>query len=244
MKKRTIQLGYYSAFIAFISAVGYSMVQVMQVVHLLHFPLDAILIYSFSLGIAPPFLLAMLALHYSVPEEKRLWSHGALLFALLYVGYVSLNYVVQLATVIPASLQGRLSEIRVLDQTPHSLFWDIDALGYICMGIANLLAVPLFARKGQQRWVRGFFLANALMTPAIAFVYFYPYFSTTVLLIGVPWMITAPGSILMLALYFKRYQLPVKKQPMEEQHLARSNRAGAEKEPLLRDGKQAYHKLE
>lgn len=41
---------------------------------------------------------------------------------------------VQLATVIPAKLGGTSEAIRILEQTPHSLFWNFDALGYISMG--------------------------------------------------------------------------------------------------------------
>jgi hypothetical protein len=51
--------------------------------------------------------------------------------------------------------------------------------------------------------VKGFFLANALVTPVIAVVYFYPTFSIALLLFGLPWIITAPGSIILLACYFK-----------------------------------------
>jgi hypothetical protein len=124
----------------------------------------------------------------------------------MYALYVNLNYVVQLATVIPKSLQGALDEIRVLDQTPHSLFWDVDALGYIFMGLATLFAVPVFAKTGLQKWLRWFFLANGLITPVIALVYFYPSFSTALLLLGSPWIVTAPGSILLLTIMFKRNQ--------------------------------------
>ena len=31
-----------------------------------------------------------------------------------------------------------LKTIRILDQTPHSLFWDYDAVGYMSMGLATL----------------------------------------------------------------------------------------------------------
>ncbi len=102
------------------------------------------------------------------------------------------------------TLRGALDEVRILDQTPHSLFWDVDALGYIFMGLATLFAVPVFAKKGLELWVRRFFLANALITPVIALVYFYPTFSIALLLLGSPWIITASGSMLLLALYFKQ----------------------------------------
>jgi hypothetical protein len=106
--------------------------------------------------------------------------------------------------VIPRSLQGSRDEIRVLDQTPHSLFWDVDALRYIFLGFATLFAVPVLSKTGRERWLRRFFLANGLVTPLIAFVYFYPDFSVTLLLLGSPWMVTATGSILLLTLFFKR----------------------------------------
>jgi len=197
-------IGFWAALAAFAASVGFDVAQILQVVGFVTFPLDAILIYGFSLGIPIPFILAMLALHYSVPNDKKIWTHAALLFTVMYALYVTLNYVVQLATVIPASLQGTLDEIRVLDQTPHSLFWDVDALGYIFMGIATLFAVPVFAKQRLERWVRWFFLANFLFTPVVALVYFYPTFSTTLLLLASPWMITASGSLFVLALFFRR----------------------------------------
>jgi len=67
--KRYINLfGFYCSLTAFLAAVGYGIAQILQVSRIISYPLDEILIYSFSLSIAVPFLLAMLALHYSVPE--------------------------------------------------------------------------------------------------------------------------------------------------------------------------------
>ena len=146
----------------------------------------------------------MLALHHITPTEKQFWSHAALIFTVLYAAFVTANYVVQLATVIPMTLKGAASEIQILKQTPHSLFWNFDAIGYIFMGLATLFAVPVFERQGFQRWVRYSFLVHALITPLIAFVYFYPNFSDKLLLIGIPWAITAPLFMLMLAVMFKK----------------------------------------
>ncbi len=202
MDKTIAKLGFYSALISFIAALGYCIVQVLQVLGFITYPQDAILIYAFSLGIATPFMLAILALHYTVPGTKKIWSHAGLLFALMYATYVTLMYGVQLATVIPASPLKLGND--VLTVTPHSLFWTIDALGYICMGLATLFAAPAFARDGIEGWTRKFFIANGLMIPFISIAYFYPHFSIVILFLGAPWMITAPGSILLLALFFKK----------------------------------------
>lgn len=204
MDKTICKIGFWSGFLAFVATLAYCIVQTLQVAGVLSYPLDEILIYGTSLGIVIPFVLEILALHYVTPEEKKFWSHAALIFTTIYAVFVSANYVVQLATVIPMSLKGASDEIRMLKQTPHSLFWDFDALGYIFMGLATFIAVPAFEQQGLQRWVRIFFLANGLVTPLIACVYFYPDFSERLLFIGYPWAITAPGSMLLLALVFRK----------------------------------------
>lgn len=79
---------------------------------------------------------------------------------------------VQLATVIPRKLKGAANEVQILEQTPHSLFWDFDALGYLFMGLATLVAIPVFEKRGFQKRVRISFWANALATPLISVVYF------------------------------------------------------------------------
>lgn len=194
--------GYRSALVAFVGAAGYLVAQVLQLIGVLGPPLDGILIYGFSLIIAAPFMVAMVALHHDTPPERRFWTHTALLMSVVYVTYVTLNYVIQLSIVIPRLTTP--SSIAVLDQTPHSLCWTLDALGYIFLGAATLFAAPAFEASPSNRWVRGFFLANAMVTPLIAFVYFFPTFSIPLLLLGTPWLVTAPGSILLLALVFKR----------------------------------------
>jgi hypothetical protein len=111
-------------------------------------------------------------------------------------------YTVQLVTVIPLSL--RDPKENILTVTPHSFFWTLDALGYICMGLSTLFAAFLFKKDETQKWLRRFLLANGLMIPLIGFAYFYPHFSTWVLLVGSPWLITAPGSMLLLAIFFRK----------------------------------------
>ena len=204
MSRTVYKVGFWSGFIAFGSTVIFIITQILQFFGVFGYPLDEILIYGFSLCIVIPFLLEMLALHHIAPPEKKFWSHAALIFTVLYVAFVTANYVVQLATVIPMTLQGASDEILMLKQTPHSLFWDFDAIGYIIMEFATLFAVPIFEKQGFQRWVRYSFLVHSLVTPSIVFVYFYPNFSEKLLLIAVPCGITAPVSMLLLAIMFKK----------------------------------------
>lgn len=204
MAKTIAEVGYWSGLTAFVATISYDVVQILQVVGLLRFPLDEILIYGTSLCIVVPFLLEILALHHVTPPEKRFWTHASVIFASVYAVFVVANYVVQLATVIPAKLDGALEAVRVLDQTPHSMFWNYDAIGYLAMGLAALMAIPAITGIGFERWVRLSLIAHVLVTPLIAIVYFYPTFTTRLLLLGFPWAITAPLFMLMLALMLRR----------------------------------------
>jgi hypothetical protein len=204
-------IGFWSGMIAFAATIAFFIVQMLQLLHVLHFPSDEILIYATSLCIVIPFMIEVLALHYITPVEKRFWTHAAFAFTIIYAVFVTANYVVQLATVIPMKLKGAVNEIRILEQTPHSMFWDFDAIGYIFMGLAMLIAVPAFNKDGFQKWVRLAFIANGLVTPLITFVYFYPTYSTSLLMLALPWAITAPLAMFMLALLFIRKRNVVNK---------------------------------
>src|SRR6266487_4790477 len=207
---RINKIGFWAAVVAFIGAVGYIVSVPLQILNVVNYVQDSILAFGFSLIIPASFLVAMLALHSTVSEEKKFWTHAAVVFAVIYTTYCTLNYVVQLTTVIPAGYtwtfanqQGTVGPLSLLNQTPHSLFWDVDGLGYIFLSLSTLFAFPVFENHGLQNWVRWFFIANALIIPLFAIVYFYPGYSVPQLLFGLPWGITVPGSMLVLALFFR-----------------------------------------
>lgn len=186
---RPARFGFHVALVASVASIAFGIVQILQVVGALPRPLDEILIYATSLGIATPYVLAMVALHHVTDGDRRLWTLAALASAVMYAVYVTLNYVVQLSTVI-----------RVLDQTPHSLFWDIDALGYIFLAFSTVFGA--LALDARERWLRGFLIANGAVTPLVALVYFYPHFSITLLLVATPWIITVLGALVLLTRHF------------------------------------------
>ena len=197
------KIGFWSGILAFTAVILFIIAQVLQILGILTFPLDEILIYTFSLCITVPSMLEILVLHHITKPDKRFFTHAAVIFTVIYLVFVTANYVVQLATVIPMTINGNANEINILKQTPHSLFWDFDAIGYIAMGFTTLFAAQVLRKKGFQKSVRICFLANSIATILIVFVYFYPNFSQNFLFIAIPWAITAPLSMLMLALMFK-----------------------------------------
>jgi hypothetical protein len=102
MQRTIVKIGHWSSWIAFVGAVGYVLSVPLQIFKLVGPLEDAAIGLGFSLLIPVPFLLALLALHYLAPEEKRFWTHAAIVFGIIYAVYCTLNYVVQLTTVIPA----------------------------------------------------------------------------------------------------------------------------------------------
>src|SRR5204863_8879687 len=97
MDNNVKSIGFWSGLIAFLCAMAYCLVQVLQLYGVLSYPLDEILIYGTSLCIVIPFVLEILALYYITPNEKKFWSHASLIFTIIYAVFVTSNYVVQLA---------------------------------------------------------------------------------------------------------------------------------------------------
>jgi hypothetical protein len=194
------RIGFRAGLIAFSATVAFDIVQLLQIVGVLHFPLDEILIFGASLCIVVPFVLEMLAFHHSSAIAKRIWTHAVLIFTTMYAVFATTNYVVQLATVIPAKMRGTEETVRLLEQTPHSLLWDVDAMAYIMMGIATLVSIPALDDTAADRRVRIACIANVAATMLSCVVYFHPAYSNTVLLLGIPWAVTAPAFMLLLAI--------------------------------------------
>jgi len=197
-------IGFWAGLAAGAATLAFDVVQLLQVAGVLTFPLDEALIYGTSLCIVVPLLVTMLALHHLTPSAHQFWSHGALVFSVIYAVFVSANYVVQLGTVLPAKLAGQLDGVRVLDQAPHSMFWYFDAVGYVALGLAALLAVPAFGKGAQERRTRQCLLAHAAVTPLIVAVYVLPGYSNALLMLGLPWAVTAPVFMLAVATSLRR----------------------------------------
>lgn len=202
MSATTARIGFWAAIAAALAIAGYGVAQLLQLAGLIGYPTDEIAIYATSICIAPPFLMTMLALAEEAATARRVWSRASVMFAGFYVVFALLVYAVQLGTVIPYS--GGVRSSSILAVTPHSLFWTVDALAYLSMGAACGLAGLSLSAEREAIWPRRWLLAHAAVSPLVATAYFYPRFSVVVLMLGAPWLITAPGAMLALARLFHR----------------------------------------
>jgi hypothetical protein len=193
------RIGFWSSITAFAMAAGYSVVQILQMLGLLTFPWDEILIFGFSIGIPVPFVLAMIALHHSVSGERRVWTHCAVILAAMYAVLVTIVYPTQLALVVPAKLAGNAAAVQDLTVSAGTFMWVIDGAGYLLMGLATLFAAGAFRDDPSRKWLRRFLIANGLIDPVILAVYIFPW----LLPAGGLWVITAPGSMWLLARHFR-----------------------------------------
>lgn len=194
------RIGFWSSGAAFAAAAGYGVVQILQLAGVLTFPWDEIFIFGFSIAIPVPFVLAMIALHHTVPDERRIWTHCALILAAMYAVLVAIVYPTQLAVVIPAKLAGNAAAVQGLAVTAGTFMWVIDGAGYLLMGLATLFAAGAFAADPSRKWLRRFLIANGLIDPVLLAVYAFP----RLLPLGGLWLVTAPGSMWLLARHFGR----------------------------------------
>lgn len=156
---------------------------------------------SLFLGIA--FVVLIISVHYYAAEDKKIWSHTALVFATVYTVLISINYFVQLTLVVPHLLREDVDSIRFLLFTPFDSFlYSVDILGYSFMSLSTLFAAFVFKGEGIERTVRLFLIANGLILPFIALQNYYHSLIWSASL----WAITFPGSTISLAVLFKKLE--------------------------------------
>ncbi|MNK30936.1 hypothetical protein D3C87_493590 [compost metagenome] len=196
--------GYICGLVAFTTIMAYIIIRSMQITGSVNYPYQEQLIYSISTLMALAFLLEILALLYSVPTNKKIWSHAALLFALLYVVFITTSCIVEFTVIIPAKVQGEIQNIPFLKQYTRPIFRFIDAIAYICMGISTFFSHLALHKIGFQHITRILLLIHSCTTPLIMFMCIYPDYSSNLLVLVLPWAVTAPAALLSLAIVFRR----------------------------------------
>lgn len=164
-------------------------------------PWDQIIPIGASLLIAPSFILLMVSVHYAAPEARRLWSHAAIAFAILYAAFVSTVYVTLLFVVEPHVVHHTESEVAPFLFNHGTFVQMLDGLGYTYMSLAVFLTAALFRGGRLNWWIRGIAIASG--PAALGVLASYVAYSGPATLLGVGALLVPVYGVL-LAIHFHR----------------------------------------
>jgi hypothetical protein len=116
-----------------------------------------------SLILAPMFVIMMLSIHHTAPEDKKMLTQLGVSFALICASILSIHYYIQLTLVQQGILNKELAGLwQFAAPNPHSFFWTLAALGYGFMGFSLLCVAPIFAAK-SSRSIKWLLIANGII---------------------------------------------------------------------------------
>jgi uncharacterized integral membrane protein len=171
---------------------------------LLPVPWDQIVAVGASILIAPSFVLLVVGLHYFAPEAKRIWTHGAIGFGLLYAAFVSLVYVTLLFVVEPHVINHTESEVAPFLFAKGSFTQMVDGLGYTYMSLAVGLTFPIFFGGRLASWIR--WIAILSLPSALGVLIAYIAYSFPYELLGIGSFLVPLYGVL-VAIYFRKQQV-------------------------------------
>lgn len=194
-------LGFWSGLASTTLSVIYIVPQLIIGIDMPASPRDLLVILGPSILLAPSFLILMISVHHFAPDEKKIWSHIGMAFAIAYFVFVTIVYFVGLTIQLPHTIQGDVDKYELLKYAPKSFMTAIDALGYASMSLAMLFASPVFGKRGLARWIRRLCIANGVLAPVILATQVYP----LVAYLGGFWIITFPSATGLLTIMFWRH---------------------------------------
>jgi hypothetical protein len=155
----------------------------------------------------PTFVSLVAYLHNQAPDEKKIFSHIALAFAIICVTVIMMDFFIQWTMVLPSTLKGETEGLSLFTQyNPHGLFVSLESLGYLMMSSSFLLLAPLFNGGKLQRSIRWLFVASFVLAVG-SFVGLtlagYDVVQFEVLVITIDWTVLIVTGIL-IALLFRR----------------------------------------
>ena len=193
------RLGFWSAVLTAVFTVLFLVGAILGMMGLLPPPWDIVIPIGASLFLAPSFVVMMVSVHYAAPDEKKIWSHIGITFAVLYAALISIVYVTWLFVVEPHVLRGEANQVALLLFAPGSFLQMVDGLGYTFMGVALFFAAPVFAGKRLDKWIRWLCLLSG---PGAVLVFLsYVFYSIS---LGVAEWLIIPAVAILLAMYFWR----------------------------------------
>jgi len=220
-KNKALQLGFWSAVLAAITELWFSIAFGLYQ-PILYAPWHGMRTYAdnfkvepFFAWIIPCFLLTvcfltmMVCLHASSSEDKNLWSLLALVFAIAYAIIISTLYYIQ-AVVVSYNLVRHSTDGLTLwlfaPPYPNSLPGALEGIGYLFMCLSLISASRLFSGNKLSKWINRLFLLSGLTGFVIFTNPLYPLPTIIVLTVAFANAIILFGSLCLTSIWFKRME--------------------------------------
>jgi len=112
------------------------------------------------------YFVLIVCIHYHAPQEKKIFSHIGLSFALVSAAVLIIDYFVQVSVIPPSLANGETDGIALITQfNPHGIFIALEEIGYLFMSAAFLFLAPVFSGPNRiDRAIRWIFILSFILT--------------------------------------------------------------------------------
>ncbi|MGZ4865555.1 MAG: hypothetical protein ACXV39_13160 [Halobacteriota archaeon] len=153
------------------------------------------------------FIVLMVCIHSYAPSDRRIFSHIALSFAVIYATIILIDYFIQFTVVIPSISTGETAGLSLFTQyNPHGFFIALETLGYSVMSGAFLFVAAVFAGGKLERALRWIFIAGfvaaVLFFTALSLLH-YDLVAFEVTILTINWIVLIVSGVL-LSVVFRR----------------------------------------
>lgn len=174
------------------------------------FPHDYIWMY-FAILLNLVFVMFMVCIHHMSSNNKKIFSHSGLLFAVSSAIILILDYFIQVTIIQPSVVNGEFEGIALWTQfNGHGLFIAMEEIGFILMNLALFIIFPVFSRKSKLensiRWIliAGFVLMIASLVGYSIIYGIHREYRFEVAIITINWLVLIVIGILISRVFITR----------------------------------------
>ena len=129
------------------------------------FPRDYIWMYP-AILLSLVYYVLMVAIHYFAPDDRKIFSHVGLSFALISMATLVIDYFLQVSVIQPSLLAGETDGIALLSQfNAHGIFIVLEEIGFFMMSLSMLFMAPVFVGNTKvEKAIRWLFVSCFALT--------------------------------------------------------------------------------
>ena len=161
------------------------------------------------------YYILMVSIHHYASEDKKIFSHVGLSFALFSTATFVIDYFVQVSVIQPSLLLGETDGVAMLSQfNGHGIFIVLEEIGFFMMSLSMLFIAPVFAgRTKVEQAIRLLFISCFVLTVLSFALYsaFYGIFREyrfEVAAITINWLTLIASGILLSIVFKRTFALP------------------------------------